>query len=76
MPLYEYHCPRCSANVELLIRNAAEKAECPKCGFKKLERLLSVAAAPSIGGKSLPLAAPSAGCGRNECASGRCMFGE
>jgi putative FmdB family regulatory protein len=76
MPLYEYHCQGCNANVELLIRSAEEKAKCPKCGFTKLQRLLSVSAAPSIGGKSLPLASPTAGCGRNECASGRCMFSE
>ncbi len=30
MPLYEYHCDACDANVELLIRSANEKPVCPK----------------------------------------------
>lgn len=77
MPLYEYHCPRCEAHVELLVRRTTDVAECPKCGHKQMERLLSVSAAPAIGGRSLPVAPPTdGGCGRSECASGRCMFGE
>lgn len=76
MPLYEFHCGRCNADVELLVRSAAEKTECPNCGSPKLERLLSVAAAPAIQGKSLPVSQAATACGRSECASGRCMFGD
>lgn len=77
MPLYEYHCNSCNADVELLVRSTAEIPECSECGSQKLEKLLSVAAAPNMAGGSLPVhnTAPPAqgGCGRSQCASG-CMF--
>jgi putative FmdB family regulatory protein len=75
MPLYDYHCPKCNAQVEILVRNAKENPACPQCGSLKLERQLSVAAAPAISGKNLPVAQPGGGgCGKPQCASGRCMF--
>jgi putative FmdB family regulatory protein len=75
MPLYEYHCPSCDQTVEVLLRTVDERAECPSCGTKKLEKLLSVAASPAISGGRLPTAQPSEGtCGRPQCGSG-CMFG-
>ncbi len=56
MPLYEYHCKECKKESEVLVRGS-EQAECPACGSKKMEELLSVSAAPSISGSSLrPLA--------------------
>jgi putative FmdB family regulatory protein len=75
MPLYEYQCPRCEVQTELLVRNLEEPAVCPQCGYKKMERLLSVSAAPAIGGKHLPVTtAPAGNCGRPQCGSGGCMF--
>ncbi len=40
MPLYEYNCPRCKKQFELLIRGR-EKPKCPHCGSAKLEKLFS-----------------------------------
>jgi putative FmdB family regulatory protein len=40
MPLYSYHCERCSGDVELLI-SSSETPVCPGCGSRKLQRLVS-----------------------------------
>ncbi|SEQ76486.1 putative regulatory protein, FmdB family [Solimonas aquatica] len=45
MPLYDYHCPSCEQNCELLISGDA-KPVCPNCGGRKLQKLLSAPAAP------------------------------
>ncbi|MGN6546991.1 MAG: FmdB family zinc ribbon protein [Aureliella sp.] len=78
MPLYEFHCERCDHDVEVLLRSSSEKPTCPDCGSDSLEKLLSVPAAPSIASGSLPVCGPSdpGTCGRPQCGSGRCMFGE
>lgn len=67
MPLYEYLCADCNRTVEVLIRSAEEKPECPDCGGKKLRKQLSVAAAPSVSSAEAPT------CGKPQCQSG-CMF--
>lgn len=72
MPLYEYHCAKCDANIELLIRNAEEKPECPTCGGTKLERLLSVASGHVAGGSSSLPMMPPGGCARPGCGPGGC----
>jgi putative FmdB family regulatory protein len=73
MPLYEYQCKECQREAEVLVRGA-EKPECPACGSKKMEKLLSVSAAPNTHGSNLPTTstAPQT-CGRPQCGSG-CMF--
>lgn len=77
MPLYEYHCDDCQHDVEVLIRNSQEQPECPDCGSHQLQKLLSVPATPSIASGSLPVANhQGGGCGRPQCGSGGCMFGE
>jgi putative FmdB family regulatory protein len=76
MPLFEYHCKKCGSDIELLIRNSKEQPECTQCGSKKLEKQMSVTAAPSLAGGNLPVcgpAEPQSGCGRPQCGSG-CMF--
>lgn len=40
MPLFEYRCPTCDSQFELLIRGSAVPA-CPSCGSTSLERLIS-----------------------------------
>jgi putative FmdB family regulatory protein len=63
MPLYEYQCRDCQAEMELLVHGSSEPA-CPSCGGKKLTKLLSVVAAP--GREAAPGTAtdrPSGGCG-------------
>lgn len=40
MPLYDYHCPRCQADFELLVRSSSTPA-CPHCQSTALERQVS-----------------------------------
>ena len=55
MPLFEFRCPDCARDFELLIR-PGEGASCPNCGTARLEKLLSEAAAPVLNGsRSLPV---------------------
>jgi putative FmdB family regulatory protein len=73
MPLYEYACPKCKSEFELLIRSD-ETAECPGCGSKKLEKLLSVPAAHTAGSADLPVCATDgpAPCGAPQGCGGSC----
>ncbi len=61
MPIFEYHCPKCQANFEKLVKNSAEKVECPECGSKDSERQLSRFSAT--------VAAPKSSCSVSDCAS-------
>jgi len=74
MPLYEYHCPSCHKDIELLVRGG-EQPNCPECGSSRMERLLSVVAAHTGGGKSSPDPLPFAGCGKPGCGPGGCGRG-
>jgi putative FmdB family regulatory protein len=69
MPIYEYTCDQCQRDCELLMRGN-ELPVCPACGSKQLVKRLSVTAAPSVQGNSLPTAGP---CGRPECGMGGCQ---
>lgn len=76
MPLYEYNCPECESDCELLIRGQ-EQPVCPSCGGTRLSKLLSVPAAHTAGGKDLPICAPgpaSGDCGLPQCGMGGCMM--
>ena len=48
MPLYDYTCKKCGQTCELLVLSST-KIECPHCGSKRLEKLVS---APTAPGKS------------------------
>jgi putative FmdB family regulatory protein len=41
MPIYEYQCPDCSGEFELMQKVGAEAPPCPKCGGTKTARMLS-----------------------------------
>ena len=42
MPLYDYHCPGCGADFELLVRPSSGTAPtCPHCGATELQRAVS-----------------------------------
>jgi putative FmdB family regulatory protein len=42
MPLYEYECPACGHRFERIQKfSDSPLAECPKCGKKKLDKLVS-----------------------------------
>ena len=55
MPIYEYACPSCGHEFELLVMGS-ERPACPECGGKKLEKKFSTF---SSGGSST--AAPDCG---------------
>ena len=77
MPLYEYECKDCSKQVEILVANPASNPDCPECGSNKLIKLLSVIGSPVMGNSSISKRDKSepGTCGRSQCASGGCMFG-
>ncbi len=50
MPLYEYTCTGCETRFEAFVHTSRAKVECPKCGSKKVDKLLSLFGAKSGGG--------------------------
>lgn len=45
MPLYDFRCPACGRQFELLVRSSTVPA-CPQCAGTALEKLVSRTAAP------------------------------
>ena len=43
MPIYDYHCPACDQDFELLVRSSTTPA-CPQCASTALERRVSLTA--------------------------------
>jgi len=41
MPIYEYRCSDCGAEVELLLRSAEAESVCSQCSNPHLEKLIS-----------------------------------
>ena len=43
MPIYEYRCQECGEKFEKLVRfdTSTSEIECPKCGGRKVEKLIS-----------------------------------
>ena len=75
MPLYEYECKTCRHEFETLVRNG-ESPRCPECGGERLEKLLSVPAAHTAGGRAdLPVCGPmpQGDCGLPQCGMGGCQ---
>ena len=70
MPLMEYACQKCSHQFEILVgvSKDAEKAVCPECGSKKVEKLFSAFAAHATASAGAsPAPAPSKG---HSCGAG------
>ncbi len=67
MPIYEFICQDCQAEVELLVRSQ-DKPECPKCQSKRLERQLSVISSPTTSGSQ----SQPESCGLPRCCGGGC----
>ncbi|MBU1156859.1 MAG: zinc ribbon domain-containing protein [Proteobacteria bacterium] len=65
MPIYEYKCKKCDHEYEALVMGSADAVECPKCGSKKKERLMSSFSSSGKGLSSLAgaAAASNSGCG-------------
>lgn len=68
MPIYEYHCPKCDQDFEMLVFNSSEKIECPSCGSPKVTRLMSGFAHKSDG----KMVTSGGGDACASCASGNC----
>ena len=71
MPLYEYRCKKCDKNFEIL-QKSNEKAVCPECGGKSMEKLFSVFASGGTSEASSREGGPSSspGCGSGGCGCG------
>lgn len=73
MPIYEYRCAACETKFEQLIRDSeALELQCPNCGTREVNRLLSVFATNSNAGGSAhasPSDFPAGGhcCGGSAC---------
>ncbi|MBK9140060.1 MAG: zinc ribbon domain-containing protein [Verrucomicrobia bacterium] len=71
MPIYEFHCPDCRRDSEVLVRSTDwSGTPCPHCGQTHLQKKLSVFASSSAGGTEAPVCTgqPSS-CGM--CGTGR-----
>ena len=69
MPLFDFRCESCHHEFEELILGQ-EKPECPKCGQKKVEKLISAPAAPA--GMSLPTVGSCPPPSAHSCGPGCC----
>lgn len=73
MPIYEYRCKECGAQVEVWLRSAEATPVCPECGSHQLKRLIS--AANVMSGRTARPPGHTC-CGREErCASPPCSDG-
>lgn len=54
MPIFEYNCQSCDQHFETIVMSAREKISCPKCSSKKVQKQLSVFAAPTSTGDPAP----------------------
>ena len=65
MPIYEYRCTTCHERFDRLVTSGERaQARCPRCGAKRVERLLSTFA---VGKASAAARAPGP-CGSSDCA--------
>ncbi len=69
MPIYEYQCEKCDRNFEFLIEGD-DKAACPKCDSKKVQRQLSVISSPQSQAASGGAPMPGGNCGLPQCGTG------
>ena len=47
MPIFEYECRECGNHFEYLVLSSTPAAECPSCGKKDLEQMISLCAVSS-----------------------------
>lgn len=66
MPIYEYHCPDCDSDHEILVRSSEEPPKCPACGGDHLDKQFSTFAASGT---------PASSGGSSCCHSGGCGCG-
>ena len=63
MPIFEYRCAKCGTSFEHFTQRAkdAHQPECPKCGGRRTERILSVFSGRSVSGGGCSSAASGGG---------------
>ena len=67
MPIFEYQCEKCGEVTEVLEKaNARTKPACPKCGERKMKKILSSFAVGNKGGSS------GGSCSTGSCPTGTC----
>lgn len=72
MPLFEFECKKCGQQFEALIRpHDDDNVSCPKCGSKKLRKLISGFTARSAGKKDYELK-PVGGSSCASCTASSC----
>jgi putative FmdB family regulatory protein len=69
MPIYEFHCSACGADFDQLVRRDSEAA-CPSCDSTTLERKISAAALPLMGGAAKSQASGPRGSSGGCCGGG------
>ncbi len=69
MPIFEFHCQSCGQDFERLVFGADPDVECPHCGQKKVEKLMSACAA-KVGYKFTSTSSAKSSC--SGCSSGSC----
>ena len=69
MPLYEYHCAKCAKDFEELVIGSNPKVVCPKCGGKKVTKLMSRFAHKSGQKFSSSSGSNCSGCSSSNCSS-------
>ena len=68
MPIYEFHCPDCDRDCELLVLRNDEEVACPHCQGHHLQRMMSGFAHKTEGGRMVS----SSGGGCASCSGGSC----
>jgi putative FmdB family regulatory protein len=72
MPIYEFHCQACEQDFEKLVFSGDPEVECPHCGQKRAEKLMSACAA-KVGYKftaaSNPKGDSCSGCAAKSCST-------
>lgn len=76
MPIFEYTCRACGESYERLIRAAADKPVCPRCGSAKAEKRFSTFGVSSAGAAG-PCGLPEASAPRfaGDCGAPWCRPG-
>ncbi|MCA9062491.1 MAG: zinc ribbon domain-containing protein [Planctomycetaceae bacterium] len=73
MPLFEFVCENCNAQFELLLsRN--ERAECPACHSKNVDKLMSSSAGRVGSSAALPIAGACPPPSHGPCGPGCCRL--
>ena len=72
MPIFEFHCSGCENNFEELVFGGKLPEQCPQCGGRAIEKLMSACNVKSAGGNGGAMSAASSGGGCSSCASKNC----